>query len=79
MKDLSSFVKQNEVVVAQTTTPVAQSVIYTNEICPLIETNVDYKGNDTDYRYAASVESCCTLCSNTEGCSGFTYIKYFKI
>ena len=75
--DVSSFyLKQNEVVAQiSTTTPVAQSVIYSTEMCPLIETNVDYKGNDTDYRYSTSVENCCSVCSTTEGCTGFTFIR----
>lgn len=75
--DVSSFInKQNDVVVVATTTPITQSVIYSSDSCPLIETNVDYKGNDTDYKFSTSVESCCNICSNNEGCTGFTYIRY---
>ncbi|KAH9183057.1 hypothetical protein AeNC1_014969 [Aphanomyces euteiches] len=49
--------------------------------CSAIEQGVDYIGNDLSSATASSVDDCCALCRNTNGCKAYTYgygVCYFK-
>ncbi len=47
-------------------------------ICSSLEQNIDYKGNDLTYSYAANtVQLCADLCTSLKSvCTGFTFWDY---
>ncbi|KAF0687436.1 Aste57867_20822 [Aphanomyces stellatus] len=42
--------------------------------CSAVESGVNYLGNDLSSAFSETVEDCCTLCRNYDGCKAFSYV-----
>jgi hypothetical protein len=73
-------------VAIQHSTPVLNfnsNQVNSNTMCSLFLSRVNYVGNDLWSKFSQNIDQCCSECSSTKGCNGWSYntlskICYFK-